>query len=156
MVYVFDTSSIRVLGNYYPDRFPTFWQRFDQAVENESGVSVGEVYHELKTQVAKDWLRNWIDRRRAMFLVPKPEETAFVGRIFQVPHLQALVGEIQRLKGQPVADPFVIACARSRNGAVVTEEGNKPNAAKIPNVCEYFEVRWMNLEGFLSENGWRF
>ena len=32
-VYVFDSSSIRVIGNYYPDHFPSFWVQFEQAVD---------------------------------------------------------------------------------------------------------------------------
>jgi len=51
-----------------------------------------------------------------------------------------LVTETQRLKGQPVADPFVIASAKVRGGAVVTEELKREHAAKIPNVCQHFDV----------------
>jgi len=55
-----------------------------------------------------------------------------------------------------VADPFLIACAKVRGGTVVTEEGNKPNAAKIPNICGHFRVPCTNVEGFLTASGWRF
>ena len=91
-----------------------------------------------------------------MFLTPDAEETKFVGEIFAVNHFQALVGEAQRLKGQPVADPFVIASAQARGGTVVTEEAMKPHAARIPNVCEHFGIPCTNVEGFLAENGWQF
>ena len=113
-------------------------------------------YNELEDQLTKEWLVNWVRQQRAMFVIPGAEETEFVRKIFEVRHFQALVRETQRLKGQPVADPFVIACAFVRNGTVVTEEERKPNAAKIPNVCDHFRVRWTNVEGFLSENQWRF
>jgi len=66
------------------------------------------------------------------------------------------VGEQQRLRGFPVADPFVVACARVRNGCVVTEEAKKPNAAKIPNVCEHFGLECTNVEGFMARNDWQF
>ncbi len=85
-----------------------------------------------------------------------PEEQAFVGEIFRVRHFQALVGNTQRLTGLPVADPFVIAAARIRGGCVVTEEVKKPNAAKVPNVCEHFGIECLNVEGFLEQNGWEF
>jgi hypothetical protein len=156
MEYVFDTSSVRVLGNYYPDRFPTFWQRFDEAVDTGAVVSVREVYNELENQLTKEWFVKWIKQHRGMFVIPGAEETEFLRTIFEVRHFQALVGETQRLKGQPVADPFVIACAYVRNGTVVTEEERKPNAAKIPNVCDYFQIPCTNVEGFLSEKGWQF
>ena len=31
--------------------------------------------------------------------------------------------------------------------AVVTEEKFKKDAAKIPNVCEYFDIEWTDVEG---------
>jgi hypothetical protein len=73
-----------------------------------------------------------------------------------MPHFQMLVTETQRLRGQPVADPFVIACASVKGGSLVTEETAKPNSAKIPVVCKYFGVPCTNLEGFLSARGWQF
>ncbi len=157
MIYVFDNSSIRVISHYYPERFPTFWKQFDAAVADGSVVSVREVYNELtKWGAAQEWFSDWIKANRLMFLVPGPEETLFVAEIFKVPHFRALVGGTQQLKGQPVADPFLIACAKVREGTVVTEEGRKPNAAKIPNVCEHFKVACTNVEGFLAASGWRF
>ncbi len=156
MLHVFDTSSLRVLSNYYPDRFRTFWQRFDEAVAKGMVVSVREVHNEIENQITKEWFRDWVKSHRAMFLTPGANETSFVAKIFSVIHFQALVGETQRLKGQPVADPFVIACAHVQQGTVVTEEVKKPNAAKIPNICEHFGVRCTNVEGFLSDHGWEF
>lgn len=156
MVYVFDTSSLRVLRNYYRDVFATFWERFEGAIDAGGIVSVREVLNELEAQVSSTWLWDWIRARRTIFQVPTPAETLFVQEIFKVSHFRALVGETQRLQGRPVADPFVVACAKVKEGCVVTEETFKPNAAKIPNVCEYFEVDCTNIEGFLASNGWRF
>jgi len=83
MLYVFDSNSLRVLGNYYPGRFPTFWKKFEDAVASGMVVSV-------------------------------------------------------------------------REGCVVTEEGHKLNAAKIPNVCKHFGVACTNVEGFMDRNDWQF
>jgi hypothetical protein len=153
--YVFDTNSIRVLGHYYPQRFPSFWSQFNQAAENGVLVSVREVYNELERQV-DGWLWEWVKTHRDLFTVPTAEEQAFVRKIFTVPHFRALVGNTQRLTGQPVADPFVIATASIRGGCVVTEEAKRPNAAKIPNVCDHFGIGRVNVEGFLDQNGWEF
>lgn len=157
MIYVFDNNSMRVISHYYPERFPTFWRQFDAAVAESSVFSVREVYNELiNWGAAQEWFLRWLKRHRSMFVVPEPKETLFVAEIFKVPHFQALVGGTQQLKGQPVADPFLIACAKVRGGTVVTEEGKKLNAAKIPNVCEHFEVPCTNVEGFLTASGWQF
>jgi hypothetical protein len=154
--FLFDSSSIRVLSNYYAERFPSFWQRFDEAVADGRVLSVREVYNELGFQLSGKWIWAWIESHKQMFLQPTAAEAAFVAQIFAVPHFRSLVGEMQRLKGRPVADPFVIASARVRGGCVVTEEANRPNAARIPNVCEHFGVHWTNVEGFLNQNQWTF
>lgn len=65
MVYVFDTSSLRVLGNYFPGRFPTFWERFEAEIANEEARSVREVYNELCRQSTKEWLLAWARKRRS-------------------------------------------------------------------------------------------
>ena len=80
----------------------------------------------------------------------------FVSQIFSVPHFQALVPEKSQLDNRPCADPFVIARAKIINGCVVTEEKWKPNAAKIPNVCEHFGIDCTNLQGFMEREGWTF
>lgn len=154
--YVFDTNSFRVLENYYPDRFPTFWRDFDEVVESGTVVSVREVYNEMERLTRTPWLMDWAKQHRTSFLVPTPVEMQFVAEIFRVPHFRTLVGETQRLQGYPVADPFLIACAGVREGCVVTEEAFRPNAARIPNVCQYFGVEFTNVEGFLDRMGWQF
>ncbi len=154
-LYVFDTCSIRVLGNYYPQRFPSFWENFDRAIEAGLVVSTREVYRELQVQ-ASGWLLDWIKEHRDLFRTPGQREQEFVAEIFRVPHFRTLVGQEQLLKGNPVADPFVIAAAKVQGGCVVTQEVNKPNAAKIPNICNHFGIPCCNMEGFLEQNGWTF
>lgn len=157
MQYVFDTNSFRVLENYYPERFVTFWERFNQVVDDRTVISVREVYNEVENQVRPTWLLDWAKQRRTMmFLTPGSAETAFVANIFKVPHFRTLVGATQVLRGSAVADPFIVACARVAGGCVVTEEAYKPNAAKIPNVCEHFGVECTSMEGFLDRMGWMF
>jgi hypothetical protein len=118
MVYVFDTSSFIVLGHYFPERFPSFWLNMDRCVQNGELVSVREVYAELSGQGKRAHLDKWIDANKNIFLIPDSAETTFVGSIFSVPHFQQNVSERQRLKGTPVADPFVIAAAATRSGCV--------------------------------------
>lgn len=156
MVYVFDTSSFIVLGHYFPQRFPSFWKKFNAAVRHGKIISCREVYRELKGQGNKAHLDNWIQENKRLFLKPTADETGFVAEIFAVHHFQQMVTERQRLKGSPVADPFVIALAKVRSGCVVTEESKKPHAARIPNVCERFGIPCCNIEGFLEENEWAF
>ena len=156
MIYVFDTSSFRVLGNYYPDRFPSFWEMFNDLVESGRIVSVREVLNELERQNTKAHLDEWIQNNKKVFLSPGVMETEFVSRIFQEKHFQQLVSTENVLKGYPVADPFLVAAAKTWDACVVTEESKRKNAAKIPNVCDYFGIEWTNVEGFMEQGGWSF
>ena len=60
------------------------------------------------------------------------------------------------LKGGPFADPFIIAKAKIINAVVVSQEKYKENAVKIPNICKYFNIECINLEGFLTKENWKF
>jgi len=155
-MFVVDTNSFRVLGGYYPDVFPTFWTQLDEAVAGGRIGSVREVRKELELQDASEHLGFWVSRNSLVFPTPTEGEMHMVAEIFRVPHFQQLIGEKQRLRGQPVADPFIIARAHQLGWCVVTEEAMKPNAVKIPNVCQHFGVECTDLKGLLTRFGWRY
>jgi hypothetical protein len=156
MIYVFDTSSIRSLQHFYPSVFKTIWDGLDGLVQQQNLVSTREVWNELGRQNVSADVLAWAKQNKQIFTTPNAAELQFVAQIFQIQHFQSLIGEQQRLKGMPVADPFVIACAKIKGGTVVTEEQLKPNAAKIPNVCAHFNVPCIDLEGFMQQQGWNF
>lgn len=156
MVYVFDTSSFRVLNHYFPQRFPSFWINFNTHTSSGKIISVREVYNELVLQGIKPHLTDWVKLNKTIFLTPDANETKFIAQIFAVPHFRNLVNQKQILQGRPVADPFVVASAKIRNACVVTEEKSVKNAAKIPNVCDYFNIECTNTEGFMEDEGWEF
>lgn len=155
-VYVFDTNSFIVIGHYFPEQFPSFWARFDEYVVHGQIVSVREVFNELDGQGNKVHLLEWVRIHRDIFCIPNEDEMAFVNQIFAVPHFQYLVTQKQRLKGTPVADPFVIASAMVRKGCVVTEEDKKEHASRIPNICEHFGIDCTDVKGFMAMEGFRF
>lgn len=156
MIYVLDSSSFRVCGHYFPSRFRTFWDEFNALVGDGGIVSVREVRKELDHIARRQHLRDWVDRNKSIFLPPGQQETQFVAQIFAVQHFQQLIRSRQRLAGGPAADPFVIACARVRDACVVTEEAFKPNAARIPNVCNHFGIDCISMEGMMERENWSF
>ena len=79
-----------------------------------------------------------------------------VNEIFSVSHFRASLSDRTRLGNNPFADPFIIAQAKVMNYCVVTQESEKPHAAKIPNICDYFDVDWTNLQGFMERENWSF
>ncbi len=155
-VYVFDTNVLSEIRSYYPSRFPSLWKRLDELAAAGRVLSVREVSNELKRRPMPAWLTEWLKQYPAFFTTPNADETRFVAKIFAVPHFHALVERKALLRGEPAADPFVIAAAAVRGGCVVTQEHLKPNAAKIPNVCEHFGVAYLDLEGFMHAQGWTF
>ncbi len=156
MLYVLDSNSFIVLSHYFPNRFPTFWSNLNAHVRDGHVISVREVKKELSRGGDRSHLEKWINDNRAIFLTPSKGEMDFVAQIFAVPRFLELVRSKQILKGMPVADPFVIAAAKARGGCVVTEETEKPNSARIPNVCSHFGVDCTSLEGFMEREGWSF
>jgi hypothetical protein len=156
MIYVFDTSSIRSLQHFYPSVFKTIWDGLDGLVQQQNLISTREVWNELERQNVSADVFAWAKKNKQVFTTPNAAELQFVAQILQIKHFQSLIGEQQRLKGTPVADPFVIACAKITGGTVVTEEQLKANAAKIPNVCAHFNVPCIDLEKFMQQQGWAF
>ena len=160
-VYVFDTSSFsQLFGSYYRSVFSTLWALFDEMVLTGRLVTVREVKNEIERYPGTklETLTEWCASHRELFTTPTLQEQRYVADIFRHSHFRQLVTQKARLKGMPVADPFVVAKARliGVGGCVVTEEVHKPNAAKIPNVCEHFGVDCTNLEGFMERERWQF
>lgn len=156
-MYVFDTNSLSSLKHFYPDVFKSVWQGLDALVQQGQVISTREVWNEIQRGQPDPHVTGWLNNRKDLiFTTPTTPELQFVAEIFQVNHFQGLIGEQQRLKGTPVADPFVIACAKVRGGSVVTEEKLKPHAAKIPNVCDHFGIPCIDLKGFMQQQGWSF
>lgn len=156
MIYVFDTSSLSEFKHFYPGVFKSIWLGLDDLVQQQKLISTREVWNEMQRGNSDQHTNEWLKTRKEIFTTPSSDELQFVAEIFRVPHFQGLIGQKQRLKGDPVADPFVIACAKVKNGTVVTEEKFKPTAAKIPNVCQHFDVPCIDLEKFMHQQGWSF
>jgi len=156
MKYIFDSGPlINLFRHYYPERFPSLWEKFYALVSDGKIISVKEVYNEIDSR--EDALANWAKDQKDKFFSPSTvEEFRFVTEIFKVRHFQAMIRNKERLQGKPVADPFVIARAKIFNCPVVTTEALKDNAAGIPNVCEHFSIPYIDLEGFMKQEGWTF
>lgn len=156
MKYVFDSDSlINLFSHYYPGRFPSLWEKFHALVIAGKLISVREVFNEIGS--IEDSLAIWAkERKKILFTEPTIEELEFVGEIFKIKHFQAMIRKQERLKGKPVADPFVIARAKITGACAVTQEKKTKNAAKIPNVCDHFGIPCINLEGFMEKENWTF
>lgn len=155
MVYVIDTSVVSALHrNYYKGTFKTLWNLFDEIVEEGRITSTREVFRELDDGGGSAFV--WAKGHKDIFAMPDAKEGGFVAKIFSVPHFQQNIEKQKLLKGGNIADPFLIARAHAVGGTVLTMEQLKPNSAKIPNICEHFRIRCVDLEGFMKREKWEF
>lgn len=155
MVYVLDTSFIVQLHeNYYRETFRTLWERFDAMVAARQFTSTREVMRELEEQ--SDSSTKWAEENVELFATPIAEEGRFVANIYAVTHFQQNIELKKILKGGKNADPFVIARAAAVKGTVLTMEQLKPNAAKIPNICEHFKIPCLDFRRFMLAENWSF
>ena len=155
MSYVFDTNVfVTLFTNFYPSTFVSLWEKFDLLVGAGEVVSTREVMREIEGQ--DDDLLAWTKENAEIFAIPNAEEGQFVSSIFSVPHFQANIEQQKIWKGGKNADPFVIAKAAVDGRRVVTLERRKPNSAKIPNICEHFEIECLNFEEFMQMENWKF
>jgi hypothetical protein len=156
MIYVFDTNSFSNLNHYYPDVFVSLWTGLDDLYNTKQLISTREAWNELKNGNPDQHINKWLKSRKELFLTPTAAEMQFVAEILSIKHFHTLIGKKQILDGKPVADPFLIACAKICGGTLVTEEQFKQNASKIPNVCHHFGIPCINLNEFMQQQGWSF
>lgn len=156
MKYVFDTNSFIVLSHFFPDRFPSFWDHLNEGFRDGRFVSVREVRRELSSNATQPSLEEWVSKNGSIFKTPTRKEMLFVQDIFRVPKFSEMIRRKQLLKGMPVADPFVVACAKINERQVITEEKMKQNSSHIPNVCAHFKIPCTNLQGFMRSENWTY
>jgi len=66
-VFVMDTNSLRVFGNYYPESFPSFWAEIETLVGDEMLMSCKEVAKELELQSPSEHLNKWVGNHPDLF-----------------------------------------------------------------------------------------
>ena len=156
MIFVFDNSPLSVLfRNYYRSRFPSLWEKFDSIVDEDRLLSTREVLNEINDSSITT-LRDWAKDHGEVFGTPTAEEGTFVAQIFTVKHFQQNIEQKKLYKGGHNADAFVVAKAAVINGAVVSIEEHRPDAAKIPNICQHFGIAFFTLEEFMEAENWEF
>ena len=161
MIYVFDSSSLVHAFRYFKaDIFPSFWKNFQAIVKANELTSVMQVYHEIINY--GNSLSKWAENKKVLFTEPNENEQQIVQEILSDAHNRELVPKSKQIKNVPVADPFVIAKAKSISGCVVTEDGFnvkgelKENVVKLASVCKKLDVSCLNLNDFMRQEKWKF
>lgn len=152
-LYCVDTSAlVDGWSRYYPPRnFASLWKKIDGLISRNELICSDEVFREVSKQ--DDGLHAWMKARSAM-VRPLDDDTqiAVASIMGQFPKL------VESTKGRSGADPFVIALAKVTGATVVTGEkaSGKPDKPKIPNVCEHYGIKVLNLTGLITAEEWTF
>lgn len=91
------------LSIFYPGIFKSIWAGLDDLVQQQQLISTREVWNEMQRGSPAQHVNDWLKARKEIFTTPSPAELQFVAAIFRIPHFQGLIGQKQRLKGDPVA-----------------------------------------------------
>lgn len=159
--YCIDTSALISLWKrtYSPDVFRSLWKNLENLISQGRLIAPREVLNELEKYGDKDdELLKWAKRHRGMFEDLDYNQLNLVQDILK--HFPNLVDANKTI---PDADPFVIALAMAKRWTVITSEqptnltANPSARPKIPNVCEYFNVKcYYDLLEFFREEKWEF
>lgn len=154
IVYVIDSSALIDCHRRYPS--PTFdgvWDKMTNLIRSNQMIAPTEVFNEISKK--DDWLTEWCKNNQSMFIPVNGEIATFVSEI-----MEEHPGLVKNDMVNPIADPFVIALARSINAGsidsatpiVVAHEGRRSHT-KIPAVCD---VENKTLLEMFNEENWRF
>jgi hypothetical protein len=146
LIYLLDANAyINAKNLYYRMEFcPGFWEWLDQSFETGQVYSIGMVKNELST--FGDQLSDWVKDRPDHFLAADDEATQLeFAQIVQFVMEHPVYTEPNRSSFLRVADPLLIAKAKTMGATVVTHESLVPGNStkvKIPNICREFGVEY--------------
>lgn len=148
--YCIDTSSIIELKHYPREFFSSLWEEIEELVGQTSLIAPREVYRELEH--ISDDIHQWAKNNKIMFQDMNHTEQMEVKKL-----LSNYKNFVNYNKTTPEADPFVIALAKHRNCTVITQEKIRTSGRpKIPNICQDYGIKCIDLFGFFRDQKWSF
>lgn len=135
---------------YPPDVFPSVWEQMEASIRIGDIIATDDVREELERKA--DDLHAWCVAIEPLF-IPLDADVQRGARevLAQFPKL------LDERRGKSMADPFVIAPARVHGLTVVTgEKGGTADRPKIPNICQHFGCRCIDIVTMIRELGWKF
>ncbi len=158
-IYIIDTNAfIEAKNRYYGFEIcPGYWDLLEKAFNNDIISLVQSVYKELIH--TDDKLSKWVKQFSQKVVKP---DTGTQQSLIQI--VNYVENNYSSSKHKPdflaKADPWIIAEALKANATVVTHEvyiddANSPKI-KIPNICEHFKIRVIDVFGLIKELDERF
>lgn len=144
--------------HYAFDLVPAFWDSLVRLAEDGTIRSIDRVKQELGR--GKDELAEWANTQfaDAFFSTDEADVIESYGKIMTWVQGQAQFLDAAKAEFAGGADGWLVAYATVKGLVVVTHEQPAPDArrrVKIPNVCEAFDVRYVDTFVMLRELGVR-
>ncbi len=156
--YAVDNNVLITLMRYHPQDKPAYqaiWDEIESLIKQEKIFSTMVVYDEIMRYLGKDdRLKKWARSHKKRFFIPTNSE------IFKLAQGVAkdfpdLLDKKKLQTGEPDADPFLIALAKSEGATIITQE-RKDLPNRIPMVALHYKVPSIDLYGFFEERKLKF
>ena len=157
MVYLLDSNVIIHASNQYYsiESVPEYWEWLAHMSLIEKIKIPIEIYEEITKGTTRESLVLWVKKYKDSLVLKKKVninilEDVIINGYFK--DLKYTEDDVESLG----ADPYLIAYAKNeKNYTVVTAEVSKPKRLgrnkKIPDVCNIFNIRWLNPFKFYKE-----
>lgn len=159
--YVLDANVfIEASRRYYAfDLAPRFWESLLQHAASGRVRSIDRVKQELER--GKDKLAGWVESNfsDAFASTDEPDVIQSFGEIMTWVQAQSQFSAAAKADFANAADGWLVAYAKAQGGIVVTQEVPAPDArnrVKIPNVCQAFNVPFVDTFEMLRGLGVQF
>jgi predicted nucleic acid-binding protein len=156
--YVVDTNVLITLMAHHPPDKPAYqaiWNEIEVLIKQENIFSTMVVYEEIIKYLGKnDQLKKWaVSHKKRFFILPDEETWQFAQDIIK--KFPDLLDKKKLQTGEPDADPFLIALAKSEGATIITQE-RKDLPNRIPMVASHYKVKSIDLYEFFEERKLKF
>ncbi len=156
--YAVDNNVLITLMAYHPPDKPAYqaiWDEIESLIKQKNIFSTMVVYEEIMKYLGKDdRLKKWAISHKKRFFIPTNQE------IFKLAKGVAkdfpdLLDKKKLQTGEPDADPFLIALAKSEGATIITQE-RKDLPNRIPMVALHYSVKSIDLYEFFEKRKLKF
>lgn len=156
--YVVDNDVLITLMRYHPPDKPAYyaiWDEIESLIKQKNIFSTIVVYDDIMRYLGKDdRLKKWAISHKKRFFIPINSE---IFRLAQdiAKNFPDLLDKKKLQTGEPDADPFLIALAKSEGATIITQE-KKDLSNRIPMVALHYKVKSIDLYEFFEERKLKF
>lgn len=147
-IYIIDANALIDASKYYNMKKSTFasiWTAIEELISQGELISSSEIFDELKD----DDLLAWAKLHKEMFIpLSKEIQEHTVDILGKYPTMIKI-----KSSSNSNGDPFLVATAIQYSGCVITNErlgDEKSGDFHIPNVCNGYNIPYMDLNTFLD------